>query len=356
MAFVSGFLLFLFFIIIVLALAFFGGLTFLIVGIITKKVNKKGKVFPVVSIIIGILLMAPAVISVGCVATVGGVSAIKEQIALSKAQTLPETWIAKGYVDSRAAGSEAYIAAITAADHRDIETFKECFALSVRRDRDFDDAVDAFFEEYPGGIMSMGLLPSGGASDRSDDGAHGSIAYLGFSGDNWYIVSLSYCTEHEGHDEDVGITSLVIRDLGTQAQYNIAYNESGGTLEKPYLLCDTDVEGEISARLIGNAAIIWNDDGRDLLSKDEIREILDTYDTLQDAIDAGALGEPQGAIKYYNHTGYYYFYELEPEDGEPRYVHIVTSEPYGDIGSAYYCAPDRTLYSESFNSQEDEEG
>ena len=356
MAFVSGFLLFLLFIVIVLALSFFGGVAFLVIGIITKNVNKKGKVFPVVSMIAGILLMLPAVISVGCVATIGGVSALKEKAALSQAQTLPETWRARSYMNNDTARSEAYLAVITAADSGDKEAFADCFAESVRSESDFDDRVDAFFEEYPGGLMDACLSRTGGTSSMHDGASCGTISYLGFKGDDWYIVKLTYCMEHDGHNDDIGVTSVVIRDAGTYAQYTYDYNESGGTLEDPYLLCDLDSEGEINARIIADAAILWNDDGSSPLSADETEEILNTSDTLQEAIDAGVLGEPQGAIKYYNNTGYYYYYEIEPRDGEPQYVHIVTSEPYGDIISAYFCTPEMTLYSDQIIEHDPEEG
>ena len=78
-----------------------------------------------------------------------------------------------------------------------------------------------------------------------------------------------------------------------------------------------------------------------------------------DRLDAPALseklGQPNAFCKYFNSTGYDYYYELADRNGMPCYADICTDSPDGEIFSAFICTPYETDYDFSLFEREDSE-
>ena len=82
----------------------------------------------------------------------------------------------------------------------------------------------------------------------------------------------------------------------------------------------------------------------------QMREYLKKYDNLSDL--SFEIGDPNVTKKYSNCTGYNHYYELTPENGEPRYAYICTSSPSGDFTYGYICSDSETFYDRKLFSKE----
>lgn len=108
------------------------------------------------------------------------------------------------------------------------------------------------------------------------------------------------------------------------------------------MVCCIKSESEVSARLINGTAFLFEPTPDRIITEDDMKRFLKTYKTLKSLSDV--IGKPNVSKKYDNCTGYDYYYELVPENGEPRYVYICTERNNGRIITATVCSGTDFLY------------
>lgn len=314
----------------ILGLIFIVGSILLTIGIVRKGKQNKSKILPVVLIILGVIFMRPVVVCIVWFAT----GDIKNKYYKSRYEketgSVVELWRHTNVTEEK--GSEqALKALLSTADSGNKELFKSNFSEEIQNDPEFNKKLDAFFDEYPGGLSTLefdeGGGAGGGSSNRGRRDRNYSCSYDINLGDESYYLELSFCYVNDDHPEQIGVTEFKVMNLEGYVDYYI--NQDGYEMSRTkddYLVCDICTPNEVSARRVGGHAYRWNESGANLVSADEMSEILDDSKYLKDAIDTGRIGSPN--IKHTSSatSSIDYFYEILPEDGEKRYVKIVTSE------------------------------
>ena len=338
MAFASMFLVFLFVVIIILGISFLLGMILLIVGLANSgKVKKNKKKWPVVLSVVGALTMIPPVI----ITLIAVIAASKYNYdiehMLDKYGTVAQAWQHVEVVDTKAANQSLDLL-FAAADANNRDEFVANFSQEMREDPRFNDAVDKFFEAYPGGFSGKDYYYNAhGGTTAGPDWKGAKRGYECDVDGVHYYITIGFVYHSDEHPEKVGVNYLTIMNIEGQAMYSYGDTEINKNNEDIFLMCYLPTSDEVSARRIDRYAYLWNENDNPLMTKEEMREYLSQYETLQEAIDAGGIGQPN-AIPINNgfELGSYY-YELKSVDGEPRYAEINTKGHFGKIISAYEC-------------------
>lgn len=343
MAFASMFLVFLFVVIIILGISFLLGLILLIVGLANSgKVKKDKKKWPVVLSVAGALTMIPPVI----ITLIAVIAASKYNYdiehMLDKYGTVAQAWQHVEVVDTKAANQSLDLL-FAAADANNRDEFVANFSQEMREDPRFNDAVDKFFEAYPGGFSGKDYYYNAhGGTTAGPDWKGAKRGYECDVDGVHYYITIGFVYHSDEHPEKVGVNYLTIMNVEGQAMYSYGDTEINKNNEDIFLMCYLPTSDEVSARRIDRYAYLWNENDNPLMTKEEMREYLSQYETLQEAIDAGGIGQPN-AIPINNgfELGSYY-YELKSVDGEPKYAEINTKGHFGKIICAYECTDTTT--------------
>lgn len=246
---------------------------------------------------------------------------------------LSEKWVQKDFITDHYAADSAINLLITSADAGDKKKFMLAFSENIRNSEGFEKKVDEFLKVYPKGIGENDI--EGGLSESSASYNYGHTTqvcqahYTCTIGKEWYSISLKLCFENTDFPDNVGVTGFIIRNLEAYAKDQQENTDLSDTL----LECRIISSEEVSARLINNKAFIFKPYPDRTINEDDMKILLKGHPDF--SLIVNTLGEPNVSIKYDNHTGYDYYYELEPENGEPRYAHIVTSSPSGKCIDAF---------------------
>lgn len=338
MAFVSMMIVFLIFVIVVMGILFFAGLVMLIAGIITRTRPKNiGKKFPTVLIVIGsivILIPVGTVLFIG----IGGIaSQISTSIERQSYKSVTDKWRNEWVTDHEAANG-AIKELLEAAESGDREQFKRTFTPNIQNSQSFEAAVDAFFDNYPKGLngckLEGGNVSGSGSYNYGHNIQTGSTYYTCFLNGEWYSIHLIFCYENTDYPDDVGVDFFSVENLGAAA------------LDEDYkgknLVCAIKSEAEVTARLIKNMAFMFEPSPERIITEAQMKEYLKKYDDLYQLEQE--IGKPNVNIKYDNSTGYDHYYELAPENGEPRYAYICTGSPTGRFYYGYVCSDTQSYY------------
>ncbi len=221
--------------------------------------------------------------------------------------------------DSRVS-EEAIEGLLTSADAGDRDYFEKMFAPKLRERSDFQRLVDAFFESYPNGLSFCEL-----------DGSYGSnrALYTCFLDEEWYYIELEFRYGRWYTPDDIGVTFFCIENLEANALRR-------DYVERDFLTCEIADESEVDARLINGRGRVFTPTPDRSITVEQMKIYLEKYNDLDDL--AGRIGEPNVSKKHTNSTSSGYYYELVPEDGEPRYAYI-DADPYsGEIYYSYICS------------------
>lgn len=328
----------------ILGLIFIVGSILLTIGLVRKGKPNKSKMLPVVLIILGVIFMLPVVVCIVWFAT----GDIKNKYYKSRYEketgSVVELWKHTNVTEEK--GSEqALKALLSTADSGNKELFKSNFSEEIQNDPEFNKKLDAFFDEYPGGLSVLefdeGGGAGGGSSNRGRRERNYSCDYDINLGDESYYLELSFCYVNDDHPEQIGVTEFKVMNLEGYVDYYI--NQDGyerSHTKEDYLVCDICTPDEVSARRVGGHAYRWNESDANLVSADEMGKILGDSKYLKDAIDTGKIGAPNITHTSSVTSSITYFYEILPEDGEQRYVEITTTED-GEIIDAYKESEDK---------------
>lgn len=335
MAFVSMIFVFLVIALIILGILFIAGLILLIVGIVNKRKPKnKGKKYPVVLIVIGaLLLILPVGSAVGLIVSVT-TSAVSTGIKRMDYENVTDKWRNEWTTDNSAA-ADAIDELLSCADSGDRERFAKTFTPNIQQSEGFEECLDDFFAAYPVGIsqceLDGGNVGSSGSYNYGHNVQTGSTSYTCVLDGEWYRIGLAFCYENTDSPDDVGVTFFSIENLGANAM-DIDYDIP--------LVCN--IKSGVSARLIDNMAFLFEPTPDRVITVEEMTGYLAKYDDLYAL--SQEIGKPNVTMKYDNCTGYENYYELAPENGEPRYAYLCTNSPTGRLLYGYICSDTETFY------------
>ncbi|MBP1560989.1 MAG: DUF5104 domain-containing protein [Oscillospiraceae bacterium] len=343
MAFVSMIFAFLAIVLIILGVMFIAGLLFLIPGIVNaRKPKYAGKKSPVVFIVIGTLLIALPVGTALTLLVVGVSNSVSTNIRRMGYDNVTDKWRSE-WVSDHTAAEDAIEELLSSADAGDRERFAKTFTPNIQQSENFDAALDDFFAAYPVGLsrceLDGGNVGSSGSYNYGHNVQTGGTHYTCVLDGEWYHIIMEFCYENTDFPDDVGVTFFAVENLEANA-LDIDYKDK-------QLVCNIKSDSEVSARLIGGDAFLFEPYPDRVITEEEMIAYLAEYDDLYDL--SREIGEPNVTKKYSNCTGYDHYYELAPENGEPRYAYICTNSPTGRFLNGYICSDtigfyDRTLF------------
>ena len=344
---------------VILGALLIGGLVLLIVGIVGKsKPKNAGKKSPVVCIVTGAVMLALPVVTAVVLGIWGVSSCVGTVLKRTQYECVPDRWRNEWVYDYQAE-DEIIEALLTSADSGDREAFGKNFTPELQRNEGFHDAVNAFFAAYPTGLSKCERKNQLGGGSASYDAGHNvktdSVHFDVTLDGEWYYVSISFCYDNTDEPDKVGVTDCMIMNLEAAAVFFDEYHRTGEYDSDVYLVCDIKSPDEINARLIDNRAFLWTPTDTPKLTADELRDLLKDNDRLDAPALSEKLGQPNAFCKYFNSTGYDYYYELADRNGMPCYADICTDSPAGEIFSAFICTPYETDYDFSLFEREDSE-
>ena len=350
----------------IIAGVFLIGLILLIIGASIKGKKKyEGKKSPIVMMVVGVCIMLPAAILFAVVAA----HALKDDFTRAKWErdggSVVELW-QETHVTDEVAAPQALKALLFAADKGDKDAFVINFAKNVREDPEFDKMVDQFFKEYKEFPVKLdelefdGGVAGGNATHDRGVTTRWSSAYYNINlGDDSYYIGMRFCFENDKDPDEIGVTWFEVTNLGGYVDYNLTMD--GREIEHDdAVACYYCTPDEVSARRIAGHAMRWtessvgpgSDLGMRLLSVDEMKDLLNSVKTLDEAIATGSIGQPNSEYHMSASTSVYYYYEIEsesegetgaglvPETDKRRYVKICVSRD-GEIIDAWVCSEDR---------------
>lgn len=336
------YLILIFIIIPLIAVIFLAGIILLIIGIVNKRKSKNaGRKFPTVCISVGgTLLVLPALIFV-----IGIVPGIRKTFFYD---SVPEHW-QNAWVGDNQAADEAIKALMEAAGNGDREALAKNFTAEIQKSLSFNKELDSFFNTYPAALSQCELDGGSSGSSGSYNYGHnvlsGSAHYTCDLDGEKYFLNISFCYENTDEPDKVGVESFSVMNLGARALYIQEFNEKamlGNYEDNTSLICDIKSSDVVDARLIGGLPFVWHPTSNKKLTEDEMRTLLSKTSSMDSL--SQKIGTPNVSIKYSNSTGYDYYYELVPENGEPRYAYICASSMMGNIIDAYVYTSEDGLY------------
>ena len=261
--------------------------------------------------------------------------------------SIPERW-RNEHVSDYTAAKQAMDALLSSADAGDKEAFAKNFTSGLRGSSGFDKLIDDFFASYPGGMSEAerndGPVSGGGSYRDGNSRKGGSASSELMLNGKWFYIILSFCCENTAEPENVGVESFMIMNLEAMAVHQDIYSRDCLHYDDIHLMCDIRSSNEVNARLINGSAFLWTDTDTPKLTENEMRKLLTEYRDLYAPEVREKIGKANAEQKFFNKTGYDYYYELAPENGEPRYAHICANSPYGSIINAYLCTADDQFY------------
>lgn len=256
----------------------------------------------------------------------------------------------KTYVTEKDSKDQAFKKLFAAAESGDQTAFTKNFSEEVRKKANFNSTLNEFFSGYPKGISECELTyKGGGAGGNSDEngisrGCAG-VYYCSMDGKPyWITIEMTY--KDDSHPEKVGVSHFSIMNLEGRANYLVENNrrqtedEHYDFAEEFPIACYILSDKEVSAKLINGSPILWTESDAPKLTADEFGKLLKENEGKDLSGLFDKIGKPGHSIHYFNHTAYYCYYELAPENGEPRFAFITTLSEYGQIIDAYVCTPD----------------
>lgn len=302
--------------------------------------------------VIAIILTA-SILLTGCSSLLDGLldglnGAISNLLAEEPAKAyddLVDHW-KKDTVFEGGACAEVYETLMSAAENGDKDTITNCFTEGLRKKSTFSKEVDDFIKAYPKGLKTaeMKYSPAGaGGSFKEGKAVKGAGAtYEGvFNGEHYYIYfKVCYCDDFD--PSNIGVEFFLLENTGAHAKNNYDSAPVEDYWANTILRCD--IRNDVNYRMVNGKPLYWTDTSSPKLTVEEMRKLLTEHPDLGAKEVRNAIGTPNCIIHSSNSAGSRVYYELKPENGEPRYVYISAQSDYGDIYDAYVCTEDSTDY------------
>lgn len=214
MAFISLFLAFLVIALLILGFLFFAGLILLIIGIIRKRDPKnKGKVSPVVCIILGILFLLPPI---GSGVLIGGALIKDYVISHRDYEIVTDEWRAHT-VSYEKAARDVTGQLLDAAQSGDRELIGKLFAKRARESRRYESELDRFLKALPKGeakvsseYVAKGVDYENRYKDTYENRYYNESLKVEIDGEE-YFVNVYLCNRNDDPDE-VGLIFFCLQN------------------------------------------------------------------------------------------------------------------------------------------------
>lgn len=334
MAFVSLMLMWLAFFGLIIGFLFLAGMIFLITGLVIRQKPKYSrKKSPIVCIVIGVVFL---ILPVGMAVLIEInmiVSLFTGSSQSLRYGNVTDGWRSGKYIGDTHAREEAIEGLLGFADAGDRDSFEKMFTPRLQEREDFQAAVDDFFRTYPNGLslceLEGGNGHTSGSSNYGESVQKTNAYYTCFLDGEWYYIGLDLCYRNTESPEEVGVTFFCIENL----EANAIDREYG---EDEFLACEIRDANDVCARLIKGRGYLFTPTPDRSITTAEMKTYLTQYANLGDLSDQ--IGEPNVTKPIFNSTGDDYYYELVPEDGEPRYAYICADPISGEIYYSYICS------------------
>lgn len=259
-------------------------------------------------------------------------------------ENAPDKWRHKWIYTDSAAIRDAVTEFTEAADAGDREAVKKLFAPNIYNEDGFDEQLDDFLEAYPTGFSTdnadISEMFDGSFEERhTDDGKLtaecGSGGWVTLNGE-YYNMYVKLCYMNENDPNEVGITKFYLMSLSAKAdnverdiQEGIEdtrrINEGLPKLEKDPVWLFCDVNHNRDARLINGGVYVFDESEKKLFTEEEIIEAAVKCRKADEEFTSGMLVKELGFPAGYDALTYNPYdlslvYQLEPENGEPRYA------------------------------------
>lgn len=245
-----------------------------------------------------------------------------------------------GYITEEARTyNEAVDDFFNAVDRRDKDAVIQMFSEKVRAEYpQLEALVEELFEAYPGPTdicKRNGRMVAGSYStDHGKKTAEVSQGFPVVSGDTYYWCDFVLMYRNDEDEAAVGVTRVSLYSERSFCEMRYNPPDRSGMMDKnvdpdPLPLeveMESELEGEV--RWIGGYPVKFTPVDREL-PPEMIREFFESSDSYSGFREA--FGEPNA----FSISGIACFYELPPEDGEPRYLDILFDEEADRILSAY---------------------
>ena len=227
-------------------------------------------------------------------------------------------------------GEELVKDLLKAADKGDRELFVKHFSDRMRKEEGFDQLIDEFLRNYPGGLSGAdvemlkaeGLGSSGRPLDNGGYVSTENVKYVLRGDGKWYYIIVSFVDMARNADDYIGVCYIRLLDAGARAEFNL----TGKYRNDADIACETAPFDASNVRVIYNDAYVWKETGGRLLTRDEAKALFKECGE-DSAKMAERLGTPNAEHDEYSDFHYKY-YELMPEEGQRRYLMI----SFNDIG------------------------
>lgn len=296
-----------------LGFLFLVGAILLIVGIVRKrKPQNAGKKSPTACIVSGAVFLLPPVGTAVYLAVSLAVSLFTATFG-NLFFHVTDRWRSGQFVGDTRAVSEAIEELLSSAERGDRASFEKMFPTKFREREDFEKTIDAFWESYPSGLALCEREGGMGGSMRSGYKATASASYTCFLDGEWYYMGLEICYGDSDAPEEVGVTFFCIENLE-------AYALDRDYGDHAFLVCEIKDESDVTARLIDGRGYVFTPTPDRSITVEEMKGYLTGCEHLSDLSDR--IGKPNASRDSRSSASSDYYYELVPENGEPRYVCI----------------------------------
>lgn len=297
------------------------------------------------------LLTGVMLLTSGCAGKIIGLIKGREK----EYDSIVEKWKNETVFEGEAA-DDAVNALLKAAEAKNHDEFTENFTDKLRSTRSFDNSVDWFLNAFPEGLSEAEFnYRGGGAGGSSKEGEWRKGATYTYDctlNGEWYFVSVSFCFCNDNHPEEIGVEQFIVMNKNARAYHNEKASRDPEYYDKFDVICDIKSEEEMPARVIGGSPYLWTETDNPKLTADEMRDLLGEYGTLGNRELRDRIGPSNSIYKSFNSASYKHYYELQTENGEPRYAYITCQTDYGKIYDAYICTPDEILYDDPLYEME----
>ena len=257
-----------------------------------------------------VLLLAALLLLSGCGLVQTAIEALPEDAQEAV------TGAVRSWSDRRWSLQDPIDAFFAAVDARDADAVRAMFSPNAQAaDETLDQDIQALFDLYPGPTDECVMTTPVGASKHIGWGENAVTVQNTFpvvcQGVNYYCA-FRYTTKDEADEGNVGIQSVFFASEKVQAneEFRDGLEYGGG------LTVVSDCPGDYETRRIGDRPYIFTPIDR-RLSADELTAFLQSDDSWTAFTDR--FGQPNAESWPSS-----YYYELEPEDGQPRYACILT--------------------------------
>jgi hypothetical protein len=229
------------------------------------------------------------------------------------------------YILSSTANKDVMRGFIKAADKGNKERMMSMFAENVQKDENFSAQVDEFLKEYPGGLYGLKYKDYSEFLDFGDDTFALSTEVV--KDGTTYFLDFGGICHDEDNKADVGLKYFYIRSERGEALYgDIKYEDEKEIENTKHISAEINVDGDFLTKRIGGKIYKYKNIDRKLTQSDVVSAVgkAETISELEEI-----LGEPN-ANRAENEK---LVYEIEPENGEPRYIIVSYVDSNGLVNS-----------------------